>query len=526
MRFAFEDYVLDVNRRELRRGDQLVALEPQVFDVLVYLVQNRDRVVSKDDLLAAVWNSRIRSDAVLSSRIASVRRAIDDSGDQQRLIRTVSRKGFRFVGPVSPAPAAEVDVSAGAPGAASADAASGLALPEKPSIAVLPFRNMGGDVEQEYFADGIVEEIITSLSRVGWLFVIARNSSFTYKGRSADVRQVGRDLGVRYVLEGSVRKASDRVRITGRLIDASTGAHLWADRFDGTLGDIFDLQDQVTACVVGAITPKVEQAEIERSKRKQTENLGAYDLFLRGMAAVHQANREANAEALHLFRQAIEFDPEYAAAYAMAAYCYVWRKTSGWMVDTSSEAAEADRFARRAVASGRADAVALARGGQALAYVVGDLEDGATLIDRSLSLNPNLALGWYASGWVRAYLGEPEVAIEHLTRAMRLSPVDPEISRMKAGIATAHLIAGRVEDARTWAQDALRDQPSYVTAVRLVAASSAMAGRHGDARKAVDVLRRLDPDLCVSKLKDRLPFRRTEDLARYQEGLRLAGIRE
>src|SRR6202521_5103925 len=317
-----------------------------------------------------------------------------------------------------------------------------LPLPDKPSIAVLPFANMSGDPEQEYFADGMVEEIITALSRIRWLFVIARNSSFTYKGRAMDVKQVGRELGVRYALEGSVRKAANRVRITGQLIDTATGAHLWADRFDGALEDIFDLQDQVTANVVGAIAPKLEQAELERAKRKPTESLHAYDYFLRGMANFYQRTAVANTEALGLFRRAIELDPEFASAYAMAAWCYVWRKLNGWMIDRVQETAEAARLARRAVDLGQDDAVALSRGGHTLGFILGDLDSAVVFIDRALVLNPNLAEAWLFSGWMRTYRGELDVAIEHHARAMRLIPLDPSLFQMQAGTAFAHLLAG------------------------------------------------------------------------------------
>ena len=239
-----------------------------------------------------------------------------------------------------------------------------LALPDKPSIAVLPFTNMSGDPEQDYFADGMVEDIITALSHFKALFVIARNSSFTYKGRAVDVKQVGRELGVRYVLEGSVRKAANRVRITGQLVDTATGAHLWADRFDGGLGDIFDLQDQVTESVVGAIAPAVEKAEIERAKRKPTESLDAYALYLRGLARFYQfANRQANDEALRLFNSAIELDPDFASAYGRAAFCYVFAKINGWISDTANEIAEVTRLAQRAVELGKDDAIALAASG-------------------------------------------------------------------------------------------------------------------------------------------------------------------
>src|SRR5262245_30995650 len=285
MQFLFEDHVLDVDRRELRRGAQRVALEPQVFDLLVYLVRNRDRVVSKDDLIEGVWDGRIVSESTLTSRITAARKAVGDNGNEQRLIRTVPRKGIRFVGD-----AREAQMSAAKPGspAAIGDAkgAPTLALPDKPSIAVLPFQNLSGDPEQEYLADGVVEDIIMALSRMRWLFVIARNSSFTYKGQAVDVRQVGRELGVRYVLEGSVRKAASRVRIAGQLIDAATGTTLWADRFEGALEDIFDLQDQVATSVVGAIAPTLERAEIERAKRKPTESLDAYEHYVRGIASL------------------------------------------------------------------------------------------------------------------------------------------------------------------------------------------------------------------------------------------------
>jgi len=522
----FEDYTLDIDRRELSRGSKRVEIEPQVFDLLVYLVQNRDHVVSKNDLVEAVWNGRIVSDSALSSRVTAVRHAIGDDGEQQRLIRTVARKGFRFVGTVTAS--GDGGPARIGPSVASAEPMAALtpALPDKPSIAVLPFQNIGGDAEQEYFADGIVEEIITGLSRVRWLFVIARNSSFTYKGRAVDVRQIGRELGVRYVLEGSVRKSANQVRIAGKLVDASSGVHLWADRFDGTLDDIFDLQDRVTASVVGAIAPRLEQAEIERAKRKPTEILDAYDLFLRGMAGVHQVTNEASSEAMRHFYRAIELDSEFASAYGMAAYCYIWRKANGLMIDPAKERTETARLARRAVELGKDDAVALARGGHAFAFVVEDLDDGAAWIGRALVLNPNLALAWYASGLVSVYRGEPDMAIEHLAKAMRLSPVDPETSRMQAGIAMAHLLSGRYEEALSWAQKAVRAQPSHLTSIRLLAASSALAGRLDEARKAIERLLRIDPASRISTLKERLPFRRPQDFDRYAEGLRKAGLPE
>ena len=399
-------------------------------------------------------------------------------------------------------------------------------LSEKPSIAVLPFQNLSGDLDQEYFADGMVEDIITALSRIRWLFVIARNSSFTYKGRAVDVKQVGRELGVRYVLEGSVRKAANRVRITAQLINASTGSHIWADHFDGGLDDIFDLQDQVTASVVGAIAPRLEQAEIERARHKPTENLDAYDYYLRGMASFYRWTNEANEEALKLFYRAIERDPDFALANALAAWCYVRRVGCGWTNDRVQDVAEGLRLARRAVKLDKDDAIALARGGHALGFLGDDLEGGIECIDRALVLNPNLAIAWYLSGWLKIYRGEPEVAIEHLAHAMRLSPLDPTLFNMQAGMGIAHFLAGRFDDASSWAEKASRDQTDYAVAPAIAAASHALAGRLEKARQAMERLRQNFPTVRVSNLRDWLPIRQPEHFTKWADGLRKAGLPE
>lgn len=400
-----------------------------------------------------------------------------------------------------------------------------LAVPDKPSIAVLPFQNLSGDPEQEYFADGIVEEIITALSRFRSLFVIARNSSFAYKGKSPDVRQVGRELGVRYVLEGSVRKAGNRVRITGQLVNALTGAHLWADRFDGGIEDIFDLQDKVTMGVVGAIAPKLEQAEIDRAKCKRTQSLDAYDYFLRGLASLYQfTSRDANAESLRLFNQAIELDPDFATAYALAADCYTQRKGMGWMIDPRNEAAETTRLAQRAVSLGKDDAVALSTSGWAVAFVARDPDAGAFFVDRALALNPNLAMAWFFGGWIKNWLGEPNAAIERVARAIRLSPLDPRMPGMQSLMAHAHFILGHYDEASSWAAMPLRETPDFQPGLRVSAASNALAGRSEQATKSVARLRQLNPALRVSTLKDVIGPYRPEDLAKYEEGLRRAGL--
>jgi len=432
---------------------------------------------------------------------------LDPDGNGQSRLITVPGRGYRIVG--------------------LANASAGPALPDKPSIAVLPFQNMSDDPQQEYFADGIVEDIITALCRFRWLFVIARNSSFAYKGRAFDVKEIGRELGVRYLLEGGVRKAANRVRITTQLVDASNGAHLWAEHFDGDLADIFDLQDRVTASVVGAISPKLVQAEIERIKHKSTASLDAYDYFLRGLECAHRITRDGTSGALRLFAKASDLDADFATPLGAAAFCYVVRKINGWL-NLPQDISEAASLASRAAELGKNDAVALAFGGLALGYVVGDLEGAVALIDRALACNPNLASAWYASGTVRAFRGgEPDLAIEHLARAMRLSPLDPFIFSMQGVTAFAHFFAGRYEEAAAWAEKAFWERPNILATLRIAAVSNAFAGRLEHARKAVARALELDPQMRISNLKDRIGiFRRQEDFAKYAEGLRIAGLPE
>ena len=342
MRYLFEEYAFDTDRRELHQGTDAVSITPQVFDLLEYLIRNRERVVSKDDLIKAIWNGRSVSDAALTTRLNAARDAIGDSGEEQRFIKTLPRKGFRFVGQVR-----EARKFAGLnPG----DAPESVpALPDKPSIAVLPFANMSGDPEQEYFADGMVEEITTALSRFKGLFVIARNSSFTFKGKAVDINEVGRRLGVRYVLEGAVRKASGKVRITCQLIEAATGTHIWADRFERDMTDIFALQDDVTLAVVSAIQPKLLQAEIALATRRRPEDLTAYDYFLRALQQALLATREGVAEALRLCQRALEIAPGFAGAATLAGACHMENVVQNYAVDPQLDRKEAVRLMRLAL---------------------------------------------------------------------------------------------------------------------------------------------------------------------------------
>lgn len=510
---------LDTESDLLLRGNEPVALGRRAIALLRVLIEQSGVVVSKNALIEAAWPGQTVEEGNLTVQIAALRRVFGEEPGGERWIETLSRRGYRFVGPVS--------VALQSSHSATAADAPGLALPDQPSIAVLPFQNMSGDPEQDYFADGVVEEIITELARFRSLFVIARNSSFTYRGRSVDVKQVGRELGVRYVLEGSVRRVTNRVRIIAQLIDASTGAHLWADRFEGALEDIFDLQDRVTGRVVGALAPKLEQSAIERAKRKPTGSLGAYEYYMRGMAAIYRFTiREAKVEALQLFMRAIELDGDYAAAYGLAAYCYVKDKTNRWPTDdVARDITETERLARHAVRLGSDDAVALATGAGALAYVVRDLDAGAACIDQALLLNPNLMWASYFAGFIKSWLGEPEAAVAHLTHAMRLSPVDPLMPLMQMATAHAHFFAGRYRETASWAAMALHGTPNLLPALRIGAAGDALAGNLEPARRAVARLLQLNPNERVSNLKDIFgPYRRPDDPRRYEEGLRKAGL--
>jgi TolB-like protein/tetratricopeptide (TPR) repeat protein len=403
---------------------------------------------------------------------------------------------------------------------------AGASSLEGPSIAVLPFENMSGDPEQEYFADGMVEDIITALSRFKSMFVIARNSTFTYKGKAVDVRQVGRELGVRYVLEGSVRKAGQRVRISGQLVECQTGVHLWADRFDGSLADVFDLQDRVATSVVSAVAPRLDRAEFERARRKRVGDLTAYDCFLRGFAFFVLKTRESLADAIRLWYRAIELDPALATPYGMIALTFWMQRNNGWSVDQEREDNEIRRLALMVSANGGDDALALCAAGDAVAFACGEYEAGVALIDRGLSVNPNLAMGWRCRGWMSVLLGQHQSAIDQLALALRLSPIDPLNFMAERGMAVALLSLDRYDEAASWAVKTLAQRPGEAGALRTAAAAKALAGRIDDARSITADLLQLHPHMRLSGLGKVVGLGRKEDVDRLFRGLRLAGMPE
>jgi TolB-like protein/Tfp pilus assembly protein PilF len=523
--YQFDDYSLDVDRQELRRGTELVDVEPQVLDLLQYIIRHRERVVSKDDLIEHVWHGRIVSESTLTSRITAARQAIGDSGDHQRLIRTVARKGIRFVGEVRGDQTSPTGGSA-ADSMPSSPMATAPRLPDKPSIAVLPFTNMSGDPEQEYFADGMAEEILTALSHCNSLFVIARNSSFTYKGKSIDVRQVGRELGVRYVLEGSVRRSGDRLRFTAQLIDATSGAQIWADRFDGGTNDVFELQDRIAESVVAVIEPNVQLAEIERMKRKSVTNLDAYDLLLRAQQFEYEFTQESFDAALRCLEQALNIDPNYAQAMALAAYCYAERSQQGWLKDRALETAEGIRLAARAVELAKNDANVLWMAAYAARQLSMDAQLAKELAYRSLQLNPNSAVALAMTGWIEVILADPAKALEHLRRADRLSPRDPRTWFINTGIGMAHFIAGRFDESIVSLKKALAQNSRSAVALRVLAANLASLGQKNRAREAIRELLKIEPHLTISSFRARMLMLHENVWTKLSEALRLAGLPE
>jgi TolB-like protein len=522
--YLFENCALDTERREVRRGSALIPVEPQVFDLLEYLIRNRARVVSKNDLFDSIWAGRIVSESALSTRINAARCAIGDSGVQQRLIRTLPRKGIRFVGEVHEE---GMSTSASTTGSSEDHVSPVLTLPDRPSIAVLPFTNMSGDPEQDYFADGMAEEVITALSRCKWLFVIARNSSFTYKGRTVDVRQVGCDLGVRYVLEGSVRRGGNRLRFTGQLVDTMSGAHIWADRFDGELNDVFALQDRFTASIVAAIEPNLQLAEIERLKNKPAARLDAYDLLLRAQRLEYEFTEESLAVALRCLKEALAIDPSYAPAMALAAYCYGERRIQGWAQDASAETAEGLGLASRAVEIGFDDGNVLWMAAYTVWRLAQDARRARDLAYRSLRLNPNSAIALAITAWTENQMGNPGKAIKLFHSAERLSPRDPRGWLIATGLSAAYFDSGRFDEAVSWSEAALVHNPRFTIALRVLAASLAKLGQCERAATVVQESLRIEPELTLSKLRARLRvYDETPSRRNLLDALRLAGFPE
>ena len=506
----FEGFRLD--RRGLFRtagagSDEPVALGSRALDLLRLLAERHGEIVSKDAIMQAVWPGQAVEESNLTVQVSALRRALDHDRQQGSCIQTIPGRGYRLVATLSDADEA------------AANGSPSLTLPDKPSIAVLPFQNMSGDPAQEYFADGMVEEIITALSRISWLFVIARNSSFTYKGQAVDVKRVGRELGVRYVLEGSVRKGGGRVRITAQLIEAETGAHLWADHFDGTLEDVLDLQDQVAVSVAGVMEPVLRAAEIRRAGERLRPDPTTYDLYLRALQAIGSWEKHDYRAALDRLTQATEQDADYGPALALCAWCHMVLHGAGWTDDPEAARQKAISLARRAARNAGGDAETLGRAAYVLAYCGEDIDAAIALIDRSLQINSSFANGWQWSGWLRLWAGSPDVALDHFERSLRLDPRDARGALLTAN-GIAHFFARRLDHARTMLLASFQQHPDWVPTHRFLAACYAHLGQLDEAKIIIERLRGLTP--VVLPKADH--WRNPEQREFYLSGLRLAMI--
>jgi TolB-like protein len=524
MTLSFGDCEIDLERRELWHAKRPVHVEPQVFDLLVYLVTNRDRVVSKDDLIASIWSGRIVSESTLTSRINAARTAVGDSGRSQKLIRTIPRKGLRFIGVVhTQGDESEPSQLAEPPPDESPEPASAvLPLPDRPAIAVLPFTNMSGDPEQEYFSDGISEDIITALSKLRWFFVIARNSSFVYKGKAVHLKQVAEELGVRYVVEGSVRKSGDRVRITAQLNDVSTGSHIWAERYDRDLADVFAVQDEITESIVAAIEPQLYAAENFRSRRKPPGSLDAWDLVMRALSHYWRVTRQDNVVAQALLEKAITIDPNYGQALGVLATSHTFSAHMGW-ADMATTAPIAERAALAAVQADSEDP--WAHHGLAYVYLFARrFDDSLAEFELALRLNPNFSLAQGFYGVALCYCGRWEEGDLAARRALRLSPRDP-FSAIYYGIAAyAQFLGHNYDEAIRLSQEALRQRGDFVGGHRVLTAAAGMAGRDDVARSALQELRRAQPNISLAWVASEMPMKDDADRKHYLEGFRRAGL--
>ena len=511
----FESFRLDRRSGVLfkrgERGDFApLAMGSRALEILKVLVERAGELVTRAEIMAAVWAGTAVEDSNLNVQIAVLRRILDAGQMERSCIQTVPGRGYRFTAPVTQV------VAEAQPNAVAVGMSGVPALLDKPTLAVMPFQNMSGDPKQEYFVDGIVEEIITALSRIRWLFVIARNSSFTYKGQAVDVKQVGRELGVRYVLEGSVRKAGNRLRITGQLLDAATGAHLWADRIDGPLEDVFDLQDKVASSVSGVIEPALQVAETARSAGRSTNDLTAYDFYLRAHEMAWSSALRIP-EALRLTEQAIARDPRYAPALAFAAFCCFRLLIDGRSEDRATDRQKGADFARRALEVAGDDPGILANAAFALAYFGEDIGAMMALVERALALNPNFADGWNISGTIRIWAGQPEIAIEHLKAALRLSPL-VRIGTSRGLLGAAYFHTRRFNEAVSILRLAVQEDPTFPAPYRVLAACYAHMGRIDDAREIVARLRAITPVV----IPDASFIRDPEHRELFLSGLRLA----
>jgi TolB-like protein len=520
--YRFEDYSLDTERRELRRGGVLRPLEPQVFDLLGYLIRNRERVVSREEAFKAIWHGRIVSDATLYTRIHAARQAIGDSGSEQRLISTLPSKGLRFVGGVR-----EENEVGGIPARSPGkDSSLELMLADQPAIAVLPFANLSGDVTQESVADAFTEHLITALARVDWLSVVSRTSSFAYKGKAVEVRELARTLRVRYVLEGSVRPHIGCLRIAVQLVDGLTGHHIWVERYERAMAGIAAVEDEIISSVVTAIGPRLYRAEHQRAERKSAENLSRWECIVRALALVNSRDKSLVAAAQDLTQKAIMRDPKSAQAHSLLSFIITLGVHQGWQ-KRGCQIPLALQIARNALSLNSDDPWAHLALGYATIWV--HPEDAIAELQKALALNPNLATAHYLIALASAWAGQGEHALGHADLAERLSPTDL-LARGNAGThnnvrATACFALGRYREGSEFARKAIIDNPSMPTAHRALLMNCALAGNWEESAAARQKLVRLAPDMSQRWIRETAVWTRREDQDKYVEAFRAAGVR-
>jgi TolB-like protein len=521
--FQIAGWTIHPTSNRMSSGSDTVRLEPKVMQVLAYLAYRPGQTVTRDELARAVWTGTVVGDDAVTNAIIKLRKAFDDNSRSSKVIETIPKRGYRLVAKVERLAAVDYPVGRDTPGAEAPMDSTGTPT-TPPTIAVLPFRNISGDPEQEYFSDGITEDITTALSNTGWYHVTARNSAFYYKGKAIDVRQIGKELGVQYVLEGSVRKAGDKLRVTAQLIQTDGGKHVWGHRYDGTLDDIFDFQDQITETIVGTIEGMFQRAEAERVGQKRPESMEAYDYLLRGLAYMNRLTPEDTHTALQYFYKAIEKDAGYGRAYAYAFWCYRREVQEKGMVLSKEDQAEAIRLMDTGLKADKDDPIVLWQAATLKNYFERDFEGALVLLDRSFAIDPNSPRAWNSSAEIYCNMGDGETARKHAEHAIRISPRNPTHWVSYKEIAAANLQAMCYQEAADAARKALALNRYYVPAHLILAASCAHLGRLDEARAAIKRSLERNPELTIARLPELFPIARYKNLDAYLEGLRKAGL--
>lgn len=517
MIYEFGPCQIDSERQELRLSGELASVQPQVFSLILYLIEHRRRVVSKDEIIEAVWQGRSISDGALNARINAVRQALGDTGERQAIIKTIPRRGFRFVAEVEPTSSTTINAASGDQRIAGA-----IVNQDKPSVVVLPFVNLGRDENEEYVADGLTEDLVTALSKLRGFFVPGRSTTFSFKGGVHDARAVAQEIDVRYVLQGSVRSAGKRVRITAQLVEAESGNQIWGENYDRDLTDIFAVQDEVVESLVGCLAPELYAAEHARLRRRPPQSLDAWEYFIHALHHYSQQSKDSSAEAIQLLEKAIELDPDYAQALGLYAITLSWRVIQRWEPWEESIAKAKDAADRAVLADSNDPWASLGRG---MVFMVSRDSNSAIMnFGRAVDLSPNFAYAHAMLGAVNAYAGNADIAVAHIDTALRLSPRDTFIDKFHLYYSLAHFQAGRYLEAAKAADRAIHIRPEHANTHMIAASSYALAGEQIRAAEALTAFKKLVPNTDIENVERAIAFNLSEDRQRLVNGLRMAGL--